>query len=59
MRGNGRDVVQMSGDEDVSGTLFHFGFDGSAFMVRSLRITSWPTFLVACLITAAICLSER
>lgn len=46
-------------DDQVSGTIFHVGFDGSAFMFRSLRITSWPTFVAACLITAAICLSER
>ncbi|KAJ1302823.1 hypothetical protein OPQ81_003129 [Rhizoctonia solani] len=46
-------------DNDVSGVIFHMGFDGSAFLFRSLKITSWPTFIAACLITSAICLSER
>ncbi|KAB5591861.1 Ctr domain containing protein [Ceratobasidium theobromae] len=46
-------------EEDIAGTIFHIKFDGSAFMFRSLRITSWSTFATACLITAVICLSER
>ncbi|CAE6503199.1 unnamed protein product [Rhizoctonia solani] len=46
-------------DNDVSGVLFHTGFDGSAFLFPSLRITSWLTFAAACFITSAICLSER
>ncbi|KAG8689125.1 hypothetical protein FRC11_004043 [Ceratobasidium sp. 423] len=46
-------------DDDVSGVIFHMGFDGSAFLFPSLRITSWPTFAAACFITSAICLSER
>ncbi|KEP53196.1 Ctr domain protein [Rhizoctonia solani 123E] len=44
---------------DVSGVIFHMGFDGSAFIFPSLKITSWPTFTAACLITSTICLSER
>ncbi|CAE6477348.1 unnamed protein product [Rhizoctonia solani] len=46
-------------DNDVSGVIFHMGFDGSAFIFPSLKITSWPTFAAACLITSTICLSER
>ncbi|CUA72884.1 copper transporter [Rhizoctonia solani] len=46
-------------DNDVSGVIFHMGFDGSAFIFPSLKITSWLTFAAACLITATICLSER
>ncbi|CAE6534412.1 unnamed protein product [Rhizoctonia solani] len=46
-------------DNDISGVIFHMGFDGSAFIFPSLRITSWPTFAAACFITSAICLSER
>lgn len=46
-------------DNDVSGVIFHMGFDGSSFLFPSLRITSWLTFMAACLITSAICLSER
>jgi len=59
MHAGGRSEVNLVDEQDVSGPVFHFGFDGSAFMVRSLRITSWPTFALACLITAVLCLSER
>ncbi|KAF8594750.1 hypothetical protein BDV93DRAFT_529121, partial [Ceratobasidium sp. AG-I] len=59
MHAGGRSEVHVLDEEDVSGTVFHFGFDGSLFMFRSLRITSWPTFAVACLITVVLCLSER
>ncbi|KAG9126154.1 hypothetical protein FRC07_004673 [Ceratobasidium sp. 392] len=58
MRSSGQAAIQRL-DDDASGSYFHFGFDGSSFMIPSLRITSWPTFFVACLITAAICLTER
>ncbi|QRV80466.1 copper transport protein CTR2 [Ceratobasidium sp. AG-Ba] len=56
---NGRDAMPILDDDVVSGIVFRLGFDGSSFIFPSLRIKSWPTFLAACLITAAICLSER
>ncbi|KAG8706785.1 hypothetical protein FRC09_002229 [Ceratobasidium sp. 395] len=58
MRSSGQAAIPKPDDEN-SGSFFHFGFDGSSFMFPSLRITSWPTFFVACFITIAICWSER
>jgi len=54
-----RSDVHALDEENVSGLVFHFGFDGSSFIFPSLRITSWPTFVVACFIVIVICLSER
>jgi hypothetical protein len=59
MHADGRGAADTLDNDEVSGAIFHFGFDGSAFLFPSLRITSWPTFIAACLITTLICLTER
>ena len=37
----------------------HWSFEGEHLLFPNLRLHSWPTFIVACALTIAVCITER